>query len=148
MWHKDAFSYGSHVGGTGFIAAVGQYLKTNSQCIVVNVYAPCDQKEKLVLWDALTTLKQQYHAMAWCFCGDFNAVRRDDERNGVRGCSRQKKEIDNFNCFIENNGLIDIPFVGKKYTWFKPNGTAKSRLDRIMVSEEWLQRWLASKQYV
>jgi len=148
MWHKDAFSFGSQVVGTGFIAVVGQHLKTNRQCIVVNVYAPCNQNEKVVLWDVLTTLKQQYHNMAWCFCGYFIAVRRDDERKGVRGCSRQRKEIDIFNCFIENNGLLDIPFVGKKYTWFKSNGTAKSRLDRILVSQEWLQIWPASKQYV
>ena len=38
--------------------------------------------------------------------------------------------------------------MGKKYTWFKANGTAKSRIDRVLVSEEWLQRWPMCKQYV
>ena len=51
--------------------------------------------------------------------GSFNAVRREDERKGLRGYSSQKKEIEDFNHFIENNGLLDIPAVGKKYTWFK-----------------------------
>jgi len=75
-------------------------------------------------------------------------VRREDERKGLRGYSSQKKEIEDFNHFIENNGLLDIPAMGKKYTWFKTNGTAKSKLDRCMVSDEWLQIWPASKQYV
>ncbi|XP_068475080.1 uncharacterized protein [Phaseolus vulgaris] len=81
-------------------------------------------------------------------CGDFNVVRREDERKGIRGCSSQKKEIDGFNRFIENNGLLDIPIVGKKYTWFKANGTANSILDRFLVSKEWLQLWPTTKQYV
>ena len=84
---KEAFSYGSHVVGNGFIAIVGQLLKTKSQCVVVNVYAACNLKDKVVLWEALTTLKQSYVNLAWCFCGDFNAVRSEDERKGIRGCS-------------------------------------------------------------
>ena len=66
----------------------------------------------------------------------------------MRGSPSQRKEISGFNCFIDTNCLIDIPCVGKKYTWFKSNGTAKSRLDRFLISEEWLQRWSSYKQYV
>jgi len=104
--------------------------------------------DKVGLWEELTSLKQQHTDLAWCFCGDFNAVRRVDERKGIRGSSSQRKEIEDFNRLIEYNGLLDIPLVGKKYTWFKANCTAKSRLDRILVSEEWIQIWPASKQYV
>jgi len=86
--------------------------------------------------------------LAWVVCGDFNVVRREEERKGIRACSSQKKEIDGFHMFIENNGLLDIPCVGKKYTWYKANGTTKSRLDRFLVSEAWLQIWPASKQYI
>jgi len=44
--------------------------------------------------------------------------------------------------------MEDLPFVGKKFTWYRADGSAKSRLDRILVSEEWLQVWPMSKQYV
>jgi len=57
-------------------------------------------------------------------------------------------EIKGFNDFTESNLLLEVPIVGKKYTWFKANWTAKSRIDRVLVSEEWLQRWPMSKQYV
>ena len=30
-----------------------------------------------------------------------------------------------------------VPCVGRKFTWYKSNGTAKSRLDRILVLVEW-----------
>jgi len=147
MWHKEAFSYGSHIIGTGFIAIVGYHLKAKRQCVVVNVYAGCNLKDKVEQWEALTVLKQSHVNVAWVVCGDFNVVRREEERKGIRGCSSQKKEMDGFNKFIDNNALLDIPCVGKKYTWYKANGTAKSKLDRFLVSEEWLQIWPASKQY-
>lgn len=43
---------------------------------------------------------------------------------------------------------MDLPIVGKKYTWFKENGSTKSRLDKMLVSDEWLQVWPMCKQYV
>ena len=53
-----------------------------------------------------------------------------------------------FNEFIEKAELMDIPMVGRKFTWYKPNGTAKSRIDRVLVSKEWMEEWLNSKQIV
>jgi len=53
-----------------------------------------------------------------------------------------------FNNFIYTNMLVELPFVGKKYTWFSSNGKAMSRLDRVLVSEEWMQEWPMGKQYV
>jgi len=37
---------------------------------------------------------------------------------------------------------------GRKFTWYKPNSTTRSRLDRAIVSDEWLLQWPGSKQYV
>jgi len=36
----------------------------------------------------------------------------------------------------------------KKFTWFKSNGMERSRIDRVLVTEEWLQCWPMCKQYV
>ncbi|XP_068479069.1 uncharacterized protein [Phaseolus vulgaris] len=44
--------------------------------------------------------------------------------------------------------MVDIPCIGRKYTWYRPNGKAKSRLDKFFMSFEWLQHWPSSKQYV
>jgi len=44
--------------------------------------------------------------------------------------------------------MVDILLVGRKFTWYKPNGTVKSKIDRILVSLEWLEKWSGSKHYV
>jgi len=75
-------------------------------------------------------------------------VRSHSERKGTKVGVDHSSEIVGFNSFIDANLLLDLPIVGKNYTWFKSNGSAKSRIDRVLVSEEWLVRWPMSKQYV
>jgi len=148
MWHKEAFIYSSHVIGRGFIAVVGLHSKSNCLCVIVNVYVVGSLSDKASMWDALSAIRNSHQNEVWCYCGDFNVVRCVEERKGVRGYSSQKKEIKDFNEFIFKNLMVDLPIVGKKFTWYKSDGSAKSRLDTILVSEEWLQVWPMSKQYV
>ena len=148
MWHKEAFIYGSHIIGRGFIAVTGKHVKANILCVIVNVYTACSLSDKIELWEALSNLRSLHQDKVWCCCGDFNAVRCAEERRGIRGNASNKNEIRGFNDFIGRNLMDDFPIVGKKYTWYKAYGSAKSRLDRVLVSEEWLQVWPASKQYV
>jgi len=133
--------------GKGYIAIVGLHGKSSQRCCVVNVYAACTLKEKKILWEELSKCKENSQIGMWCFCGDFNAIRRRVERQRTnRGDFI--KEMKEFNGFIETNLLMDLPIVGKKFTWFKSNGTTKSRIDRALVTEEWLQCWPTCKQYV
>lgn len=37
---------------------------------------------------------------------------------------------------------------GHKFTWFRLNGQAKSQIDRILCSREWLDTWQGSMQEV
>ncbi|XP_068461596.1 uncharacterized protein [Phaseolus vulgaris] len=138
MWNKETFVYQSHLMSKGFIAVFGSHSKANIRCVVVNVYAACNLKEKKILWEELSNIMSASQDVVWCLCGDFNAVRSPSERKGSMVRGDQSKEIEGFNNFIESNKLIEIPSVGKRFTWFNSNGLAKSRLDRVLVSEEWL----------
>lgn len=69
--------------------------------------------------------------------GDFNSVKSPTERKGVDGYDRSE-EMQLFGDFILGNGLIDLPLVGRKFTWYKADGQAMSRLDRFLISEGWL----------
>jgi len=80
----------------------------------------------------LSSYKAVSQIEVWCFCGEFNAIRSRNERKGV-GTTDYSNEIKGFNNFIESNLLMDLPIVGKKYTWFKANGMAKSRIDRVLL---------------
>ena len=101
---------------------------------MVNVYVACNLSDKVILWKVLSNVKAAYQDLAWCFCGDFNAMRSINERRGIRERNGQSSEISSFNSFINNNFLLELPLLGKKYTWFKSNGSGKSRLDRVLVS--------------
>jgi len=152
MWHKDMFCYESHVMGKGFIVIFGQHLRSSRKCAIANIYSACSLREKKTLWEEITGIKGASQELVWCLCGDFNAVRSRRERKGASSrdaaASGQMSEINGFNCFIESNMLLDLPIVGKAYTWFRANGSAKSRLDRFLVTEEWLSLWPNCKQYV
>ncbi|GKV36148.1 hypothetical protein SLEP1_g44309 [Rubroshorea leprosula] len=43
--------------------------------------------------------------------------------------------------------LVDLPLNGRKFTWYKPNGDAMSRLDRFLLTEDWMAKWSNMKQW-
>lgn len=51
------------------------------------------------------------------------------------------RERDFFEEFINQSNLFDVPLRERYFTWYRPNGTCKSRLDRVLINEEWLEKW-------
>jgi len=37
--------------------------------------------------------------------------------------------------------LEDLNVLGRRFTWYHPNGCSMSRIDRVLVSEEWENVW-------
>jgi hypothetical protein len=50
--------------------------------------------------------------------------------------------------FMESMDLVDLPTLGRRFTWFHSSGHAMSRIDRVLVSEEWLGVWGQSSLWV
>jgi endonuclease/exonuclease/phosphatase family metal-dependent hydrolase len=111
------------------------------KCVIINVYAPCHLQAKKALWVDLLVALKVYETDHICVSGDFNSVRSGAERKGVRdgGCWSEDTRL--FNVLVENSGLVDLPLLGRKFTWVQPNGNCMSRLDRVLVSEGWLVEW-------
>lgn len=85
----------------------------------------------------------------WCWIGDFNAVCGVEEKRGRRGIHIEENvEVREFNSFLDSLKCIELPLVGKHFTWFSPWGDAVSRLDRCFVSVQWLNKWPNQAQYV
>jgi len=80
--------------------------------------------------------------MAWCVLGDFNVGILVKGRVWV--LKENRAEMDGFNSFIDRCQLYDIPTVGRVYTWYRPNDTSRSRLNRTLVSENWFLKWSGS----
>ena len=126
------------------------FKEKNIPVVIVNVYSSCNLQEKIQMWANLLEIRQGEPCNSWCILGDFNSIRNERERRGINSSNGNgyKKELQEFNSFIDNMELVDIPCIGRKYSWYRPNGKAKSRLDRFSISFEWLQHWPGSKQYV
>ncbi|XP_068472510.1 uncharacterized protein [Phaseolus vulgaris] len=104
-------------------------------------------KRKEIIWDKISGVRKCHQIKLWCVAGDFNSIRSAGERRGQNSNVNYSSEIWSFNNFIEESCPVDIPLVGRKFTWYKPNGTDKSRIDRVLVSLEWLEKWSGSKLY-
>ncbi|XP_045791268.1 exodeoxyribonuclease-like [Trifolium pratense] len=123
----------------------GRFTKSGEEFYVANVYAPCDDGAQQRLWE---TISERLHSLVGkrvCVCGDFNAVKRVDERRSVRGghCSLDHVPLSRF---IEDNSLVDLPLIGRKFTWLKGGGLSMSCLDRFLLSEEWCLVWPNCRQ--
>ncbi|KAL8503202.1 hypothetical protein ACS0TY_022089 [Phlomoides rotata] len=80
--------------------------------------------------------------LASCICviGDLNSISRESERED-RGLTSNHREIVAFQSFINDNGLVDLPLHGRRFSWYKSNGSCKSRIDRALLNSHWIHRW-------
>jgi hypothetical protein len=141
MWRKANSTLLFSFSDEGFVGVCLEWGVLKKVCFVVNVYAKCDINAKQRLWTNLLMSKRGFGDGAWCVVGDFNAVRAREERVGASSPSSYSLERREFDGFIGNLKLEDLYPVGGRFTWFHSNGVAMSRLDRMLVSEEWLNLW-------
>jgi hypothetical protein len=52
-----------------------------------------------------------------------------------------RSEVAEFGEFVSDMELVDLPVLGRKFTWFHPNGVTMSRIDRVLVNDDWLSLW-------
>lgn len=148
IWHKKKFQCSNHIINRWFIVFFGFFKESNILVVIVNVYSSCNLQIKMHMWEDLKEIRQKEPCNSWCILGDFNSIRSEGERKGINRVSGNMREMQGFNNFIDSMKMVDIPCIGRKYTWYRPNGKAKSRLDRFLTTFEWLQHWPGCKQYV
>jgi len=149
MWRNSQFQLVNSSRGNNFIAVEGEWKGDGGvQVFIVNVYNPSLLREKKVLWEEINEIRRLQNNRVWCVIGDFNSVRRQNERRSLFSASDYSREIRGFNDFIEKSEFVDVPMVGRKFTWYKRNGSVKSRIDRVLVSREWLDVWPKCKQFI
>jgi hypothetical protein len=51
------------------------------------------------------------------------------------------QELPLFNDSLKELDLVDMPLIGRRFTWFHPNGVTMSRLDQVLLSHDWGLRW-------
>nr|KYP32205.1 Putative ribonuclease H protein At1g65750 family [Cajanus cajan] len=140
IWNSDRGKLLFSFSGSGFHGVCLQWGVDAYRCVVVNVYSSCHLVDKRRLWGDIIMSKRGFGSCLWCIVGDFNTVRRLEERKGGFG-DHGARDMEEFNSFITEMELIDVPLVGKRFTWFRSDGSIMSRLDRVLVSESWSAHW-------
>lgn len=80
--------------------------------------------------------------MPWVVFGDFNEILYSYEKLG--GAKREVRQMEAFRECLNKCGLVDLGFVGQKFTWCNGrdgDSRTKLRLDRMVANEEWLKRF-------
>lgn len=113
----------------------------------INVYASCNSRSRRDMWSCIKRRKGLSGVEEWCIGGDFNTVAIEEERIGISTWVK-RRDMEDFNNFMENMNLIDLPCMGNRFTWFIGNGTSMSRLDRIMLTDKLVLDWKLDNQFV
>lgn len=104
---------------------------------MVNVYTPNLPTERIDLWDQLKMIVNQYDDCYVCIISNFNAVKVPGERT-CRENSALSSDVVALDGFIRNLNLLDIPLIGRKFSWYSPDGNSKRRIDQILVNKNWI----------
>ncbi|KAK3231083.1 hypothetical protein Dsin_002964 [Dipteronia sinensis] len=103
--------------------------------ILTVVYAnPCVTTRRF-LWSYLDAIRSCF-ALPWLVAGDFNEIVSSSEKRG----GRFSHPNSGFSNWIERNELVDLGFIGSKFTWMMKMGIGEEiweRLDRALCSMDW-----------
>lgn len=147
VWKSSMLHVQYHFSGNGFIGICASFKNSGLMCHLVNIYSPCSIDGKRRSWGHLVMSKRGFGGTTWCVAGDFNAITVCSERRGV-SAQFVRRECVEFNNFILEMNIVDVPVMGKKFTWFNADGSALSRLDRFLLSDSLISEWQANAQWV
>ena len=103
IWEKGKFQKIATIKDRFFLAVAGYWNGVLGETIFVNVYAPQELSEKKLLWTKIANLIDS-RTGNWIVLGDFNSVRKKEERFNSSFCPYTAAA---FNNFIQDTGLIE-----------------------------------------
>lgn len=133
FWDKDKILVTESKVSRYWVLIKGTCKTNGTPFACFNVYAPQLLAQKKLVWDEISAISSSLGDISICQLGDFNAVCHDVER---LSCKATPTITEAFNRYIDNLGMVDIPLVGSKYTWYGPKGK-RGRLDRALLSVTW-----------
>ncbi|KAJ9555174.1 hypothetical protein OSB04_009788 [Centaurea solstitialis] len=134
LWDSSTFVKSGCLKGTNFLITIGNLKGIASPIFIANIYAPRLASARQALWNELLQIIQS-NSGAWVLMGDYNEIRNKEERIGS---SFSHSAANIFNSFISESGLSEINLGGRRYTWMGEGGTSLSKLDRFLVSSDFL----------
>jgi exonuclease III len=103
------------------------------------VYAPHLISERSDFWTRMSELGNSIGG-AWLLMGDFNSILFSSENSG--GSSFGSPSHLEFLDFVHSNALVDLSFVGNRFTWSNHKSgrdNIRERLDCGLANQDWIQ---------
>ncbi|KAJ8427137.1 hypothetical protein Cgig2_021393 [Carnegiea gigantea] len=116
-------------------------MKGTRPWLFAAIYVSPTQQLRKELWAIVIQFAHSTES-ARMLVSDYNKTRSLDERD--HGGHDMNKRCILFANWIENNGLIDLGFLGPRFTWVRGNtyDTSKSaKLDRALCNMSWRSRF-------
>ncbi|XP_026419559.1 uncharacterized protein LOC113315502 [Papaver somniferum] len=133
IWKPSLVEVLSSLEGEFTLSIECRFIADGFHFFLTGVYGPNKVAIRKYFWRELHYIRGLWE-IPWVIEGDFNVIRRCEEKNGME---RRTKSMKKFSSFISIHSLIDLPLKGSKYTW--TNGRAApilSRIDRILISPD------------
>lgn len=121
----------------------GVRLTQRKEFYLTAIYAYNSQTDRTSLWSDLWSVKPQGYP--WIVGGDFNCILSSTDKMG--GTSVSEKETEELKKVMEDCQLKEIKTLGGPLTWNNRqlgNQRVCCKLDRILISEEWLMEFADS----
>ncbi|KAJ9551779.1 LOW QUALITY PROTEIN: hypothetical protein OSB04_015824 [Centaurea solstitialis] len=131
IWNPHFFIKEDVIKEANFLALKGTWLPLKTKVLLVNVYAPNSLSTRTTLRSNLLTVLTDSPNYCCLLGGDFNEVRRSEERKGT---SYSFRGAEGFNNFIDSANLWEPHLGGRRFTWSSADGTKASKLDRFLLS--------------
>ncbi|KAL4296842.1 hypothetical protein GQ457_12G018520 [Hibiscus cannabinus] len=113
LWDPDFFECEKYGIAQNFIWMSGKFISVDFKCLLVNVYGQNDVGERLGLFHELSNMVRDVNRPV-ILGGDFNTVRRSEERIGM---SINRGALASFSDFIEELCLVDLPLLEVMSLW-------------------------------
>ncbi|KAJ0575090.1 putative RNA-directed DNA polymerase [Helianthus annuus] len=139
LWDSKVFRKNTVVQDPNFLLTSGYLVEGGESINVLNVYAPQSVVDKRSLWDKLKSLIGSYQGL-WVVLGDFNVVRRAEER---KNSYFNHTSASDFKDFIDETELQEYCMRGSKFTFLAArDGKFKlSKIDRVLVCHNFFNKW-------
>ncbi|XP_058096321.1 uncharacterized protein LOC131241982 [Magnolia sinica] len=142
-WKTSKWELQSSSVGSFSISAILKDKCSSLCCLVSSVYGPNSDNIRKDFWNELTSIRHSFPGPC-CFVGDFNVIRFAEEHSRKRRVSSAMEE---FSDWIQSHELVDLPLFGARFTWSNGRQTPiQSRLDRFLLSTDWLEAFPAASQ--
>ena len=111
----------------------------------IGFYNVPETLRRMKSWNLMRNLHGRF-SVPWLCEGDFNEITKTHEKKDGR--LRPYIQMKNFRDALDECGLMDLGYVGSKFTWFKnfANGIVVwELLNRAMGTTNWFDNNLATK---